>query len=121
MAVTEPWVAWAPPLDPPASGGLAYETAEAIAAAWWHVEPHRAAAEMWTAYAATLPPSASVSSVQTGAQSVVYAPAISGGERGLAIAQADWHRSRCSTFESVPLAAAASRHVPGRRWSALSA
>jgi hypothetical protein len=105
VAVTEPWVAWAPPLDPPTAGGLPVEQAEAIAAAWWSDEPHRAAAEMWTAYAATLPPSAAVSSVQTGAQSVVYAPAIAGGERGLAIAQADWHRSFVSTLASVPLRA----------------
>ena len=98
-----PWVSWAPPLDPPTPGGLPAGQAEQIAAAWWDDEPHRAAAEMWEAYAATLPPSASVSSVQTGAQSVVYAPAMAGGDYGLAISRAQWHRSMCSTAESVPL------------------
>ena len=30
-----PWEAWAPPLNPPAAGGLPLDQAEAIADAWW--------------------------------------------------------------------------------------
>lgn len=117
--MTEPgsspaWVAWAPPLDPPTAGGLPADQAEQLAAVWWDDDPHRAAAEMWETYAAMLPASALVSSVQTGAQSVVYAPAMAGGEYGLAIAKAAWHRSLCSTFESVPLIAALP--IPPWRW-----
>jgi hypothetical protein len=51
-----PWVAWAPPLDPPTPGGLDLGEAEAIALAYWHDDPHLAAALMWEHYAATLPP-----------------------------------------------------------------
>lgn len=98
------WQTWAPPLDPPTDGGLPVGQAEQIIAEWWDIDRHRAAAEMWEAYAATLPPSASVSSVQTGAQSVVYAPAQAGGDYGLALSRAQWHRSRASNAESVPLA-----------------
>ena len=52
---------WAPPLDPPTPGGLAAADAEAIALAWWHDDPHLAAALMWEPYAATLPPAPAVS------------------------------------------------------------
>ena len=88
-----PWVAWAPPLDPPTDGALPYDTAEAIAAAYWDQSPHLAAALMWEAYAATLPPTPAVASVSTGAQSVVYSPPAPGGEFGLAMQRAAWHRS----------------------------
>lgn len=96
------WESWAPPLDPPTPGGLSSADAEAIAAAYWDDDPHLAAALMWESYAATLPPSAAVSQVATGSQSVTYAPALPGGEYGLAIARAAWHRSFC-TFATVPL------------------
>ncbi len=99
-----PWAAWAPPLDPPTPGGLAVEEAEAIAHAWWAEDPHMCACLQWTAYAATLPPSAAVSQVATGSQSVTYAPALPSGEYGLALARAEWHRSFCS-LASVPLRA----------------
>jgi hypothetical protein len=97
-----PWAAWAPPLDPPTPGGLAAADAAAIALAYWHDDPHLAAALMWEAYAATLPPSPAVSQVSTGSQSVTYAPAVPSGEYGLAIARAAWHRS-FTTAVSVPL------------------
>jgi hypothetical protein len=99
-----PWASWAPPLDPPTPGGLPTEEAEAIAAAYWDDDPHMCAALQWESYAATLPPSAAVSQVATGSQSVTYAPALPGGEYGLAIARAAWHRSFCS-FATVPLVA----------------
>jgi hypothetical protein len=60
---------------------------------------------MWEAYAATLPPSAAVSQVATGAQSVTYNPALPAGDYGLAIARANWHRS-FTTLASVPLRSA---------------
>jgi hypothetical protein len=105
MTSPPPWAAWAPPLDPPTPGGLATDDAEAIAHAWWATDPHLAAALMWEHYAATLPPSAAVSQVATGSQSVTYAPALPGGEYGLAIARATWHRSY-NSLVSVPLRAA---------------
>lgn len=100
-----PWEAWAPPLDPPATGGLPAADAELIAAAWWHRDPHLCAALMWESYAATLPPASAVSQVQTGAQSVTYSPAAPGGELGAALARAAWHRSHVGTLVSVPLRA----------------
>lgn len=100
-----PWVAWAPPLDPPTPGGLDVYEAEAIAAAHWDDDPHLAAALMWEPYAATLPPSAAVSQVATGSQSVTYNPALPAGDYGLAIGRAAWHRSFCSLV-SVPLRSA---------------
>lgn len=96
------WEAWAPPLAPPADGGLPVEEAARIADACWDDDPHLAAALQWEAYAATLPPAASVSSVTTGYQSVSYAPAVPGGDLGLAMSRAAWHRS-FSTGGSVPL------------------
>jgi hypothetical protein len=97
-----PWLSWAPPLDPPTPGGLAADDAEAIALAYWHDDPHLAAALMWEHYAATLPPAPAVSQVATGSQSVTYAPALPSGEYGLALARAAWHRS-FTTLASVPL------------------
>jgi hypothetical protein len=99
-----PWAAWAPPLDPPTPGGLAVAEAADIAAAHWDDDPHLAASLMWEHYAATLPPSAPVSQVATGSQSVSYSPAIPSGEYGLALARAAWHRS-FTTAVSVPLRA----------------
>ena len=43
-----------------------------------------------------------VSQVATGAQSVSYSPALPGGDYGLAMARANWHRS-FTTAVSVPL------------------
>ena len=97
-----PWLSWAPPLDPPTPGGLAADDAEAIAAQWWTADPHLCAALQWEHYAASLPPSAAVSQVATGSQSVTYAPALPSGEYGLALARAAWHRSY-TTLASVPL------------------
>ena len=99
------WEAWAPPLAPPADGGLPYGEAQAIADACWADDPHLCAALQWEAYAATLPPVPSVSSVTTGYQSVSYSPAGPGGEFGLAMARATWHRSMRGTADSVPLRA----------------
>jgi hypothetical protein len=98
------WEAWAPPLSPPASGGLPVDQAEAIAAAWWEEDPHLAAALMWESYAATLPATPTVSQVATGAQSVSYSPAQPAGDYGLALARAAWHRSFTSA-QSIPLEA----------------
>jgi hypothetical protein len=97
------WESWAPPLDPPVAGGLPVDEAQQLADAYWDDEPHLAAALMWESYAATLTPTPSVSSVQTGAQSVAYRPAMPGGDYGLAIARAQWHRSFCDIADSVPL------------------
>jgi hypothetical protein len=97
-----PWEAWAPPLNPPASGGLPQDQAQAIAAACWEQDPHLAAALMWEFYAATLPMTPAVSQVATGAQSVSYSPAQPAGAYGLALARAAWHRSFTSAV-SVPL------------------
>jgi len=89
----QPWEAWAPKLDPPTAGGLPYDVAATIAAAFWEDSPHEAAAQMWEAYAAMLDPTLAVSMVNTGAQSVSYGTARPGGEYGLAVARAEWHRS----------------------------
>ena len=97
-----PWESWAPPLNPPAAGGLPLDQAQAIADAWWATDPHLCAALQWESYAATLPMTPTVSQVATGAQSVSYSPALPGGDYGLAMARASWHRS-FTTFVSVPL------------------
>jgi hypothetical protein len=96
------WESWAPPLSPPSEGGLDYDVAASIAAAWWECEPHLAAALMWESYAATLPPELPVSMVTTGSQSVAYGRAVPTGELGAAMAQAEWHRSFVAVA-SVPL------------------
>jgi len=81
------------------------DQAECIAAAAWPIDPHLAAAMMWEAYAAMLPPTPAVASVQTGAQSVSYSPAAPTGDYGLAMARAAWHRSFVAgQLISVPLA-----------------
>jgi hypothetical protein len=97
------WEAWAPPLAPPADGGLPRDEAEAIADALWDEEPHLAAALMWESWAATLPPAPAVASVSTGVQSVAYSPAMPGGQLGLALGRAQWHRSMTGSLVSVPL------------------
>jgi hypothetical protein len=97
------WEAWAPPLAPPADGGLPRDEAQAIADAWWADEPHLCAALQWEAYAATLPPSMPVAQVATGMQSVSYGRAIPGGDLGAAMARAAWHRSFLSELGSAPL------------------
>jgi hypothetical protein len=99
-----PWQSWAPPLDPPTAGGLPEDQAQVIADACWDDDPHLCAALQWEAYAATLPQSAAVQSVHTGMQSVAYYPPIPGGEFGLAMARAEWHRAFL-TFQAVPLQA----------------
>ena len=112
------WESWAPPLDPPASGGLPQDQAQAIADAWWDEDPHLCAALQWEAYAATLPMTPTVSQVATGAQSVSYSPALPGGSYGLAMARATWHRS-FTTAVSVPLEspmAEARRDLDRHRW-----
>ena len=96
------WESWAPPLSPPADGGLDRDEAEDIAAAWWECEPHLAAALMWESYAASLPPELPVSMVTTGSQSVACGSAMPGGELGAAMARASWHRSFCAAG-SAPL------------------
>jgi hypothetical protein len=103
MIACPSWESWAPPIAPPATGGLPRDEAEAIADALWADDPHLAAAIMWEHYAATLPPTPAVSLVQTGAQSVSYSPAGPVGEYGLAISRANWHRSFLSGLVSVPL------------------
>jgi hypothetical protein len=69
----------------------------------WADDPHRAAAVAWEAYAATLPPTPTVSQVATGAQSVSYSPAMPGGAYGLAVQRASWHRSFLATIVSAEL------------------
>jgi hypothetical protein len=96
------WERWAPPLDPPAPGGLPLADAVAIAAACWDDDPHLAAAIMWEHYAAQLAPEPAVASVTTGAQSVVYSGAAGGGDFGKATARAAWHRSQRGA-QSVPV------------------
>ena len=101
------WEAWGPPLAPPTTGGLPRDEAQAIADEWWAGEPHLCAALQWEAYAATLPPAPVVASVSTGVQSVAYSPAMPGGQLGLALSRAAWHRSMMGSLASVPLRAAA--------------
>jgi hypothetical protein len=98
------WETWAPPLDPPASGGLSADLALSIAElSYWPESPHLTAALQWEAYAATLEPTLPVSTVSTGAQSVGFDPAAAPGPYGAAIRQAQWHRSFLSDLMSVPL------------------
>jgi hypothetical protein len=101
------WESWAPPLAPPTTGGLPRDQAQAIADACWDDEPHLAAALMWESYAATLAQTAAVSQVTTGSQSLTYSPAAPGGDFGLAVARAAWHRSFLGGLGSVPLSVGA--------------
>ena len=96
------WEAWAPPLAPPADGGLPYADAQAIADAWWDDDPHLCSALQWESYAAMMPPELAVAQVSTGAQSVSYGQATPGGALGAALARASWHRSFTGAV-SVPL------------------
>ena len=98
-----PWQAWAPPLDPPTTGGLPLDQAQAIADACWADDPHLCAALQWESYAAMLPPTPAVASVATGAQTVSYSPASPTGDYGLALQRAAWHRSMSGGATSVPL------------------
>ena len=97
------WQEWAPPLDPPATGGLPLEAAQALADAHWDEDPHLCSALQWEAYAALLPPTPTVAQVATGQQSVSYSPPMPGGEYGTALARAAWHRSFLGTLHSAPL------------------
>ena len=80
-----------------------WDDAEAIAADWWDESPHLCAALQWESYAATLPPAPAVSAVSTGVQSVAYSPPMPGGQLGLALGRAAWHRSMLGSLASVPL------------------
>lgn len=95
------WQLWAPPLDPPAGGGLPFDVAQDIADQWWACDPYEAAALMWTYYALMSPTEADVVSVTTGAQSVAYSGP--GSRFALAMARADWFRSQGGSLISVPL------------------
>ena len=64
-------------------------------------DPHRAAAEAWGAWAATLTATPAVSSVSTGDQTVQYASGASSYDA--AMQRANWHASRAKVL-SVPLA-----------------
>ena len=103
MSAAASWEAWAPPLAPPADGGLPYDEAQAIADAWWDERAAPVRGLQWEAYAATLPPTLPVAQVATGMQSVSYGRAVPGGELGEAITRAAWHRSLLSGLISVPL------------------
>ena len=103
------WEAWAPPLDPPSSGGLPVEEAERIADAWWDELPHLCAALQWEAYAATLPPRCRSRRSPPGCSRVSYGRAVPAGALGEAMTRAAWHRSLLSELGSVPL------RVAGRR------
>lgn len=96
------WRLWAPPLDPPAEGGLPEAYAEEIAAAYWAADQWLALALMWEAYAASLPPEPAVVSVSTGVQSVGYSGG-GGGQFAQAMARAQWFRSQMGSLKSVPL------------------
>jgi hypothetical protein len=104
------WQVWAPPLDPPAPGGLPREVAEQVVRNGERsgLCDHCVAAELWEAYAGMLPPAPVVASVATGAQSVSYGAGSYGTDQaGLAMARATWHRQFCDgQLTSVPLALA---------------
>ena len=57
-------------------------------------DPHRAAGEAWEAWAATLPVTATVTSVSTGDQSVTYKDGVS--EYDAAVQRAEWHLARAN-------------------------
>jgi hypothetical protein len=97
------WQAWAPPLDPPAAGGLPEPEAALIAQAYWDDDPHLCAALQWEAYAASLPPTPTVAQVATGSQSVSYSPPVPSGNYGLAVSRAAWHRSFVGSLHTAPL------------------
>jgi hypothetical protein len=88
------------------------DQAEAIAAAYWADDPHEAAALMWESYAAGLPPTPTVAQVATGSQSVSYSPPIPGGDYGLAITRANWHRSLSGSLHTAPMVADSPVAVP---------
>ena len=115
MSAAASWESWAPPLSPPADGGLPRAEAERIADDWWDTEPHLCAALQWEAYAATLPPTLPVAQVATGMQSVSYGRAVPGGELGAAMTRAAWHRSLLSALVSVPLSNAVPHPVTRAR------
>jgi hypothetical protein len=108
----QPWQLWAPPLDPPTTGGLPAAYAQAIADAVWQDDPHMCAALQWESYAGMLPPTPAVANVSTGAQSVSYSPPAPVGDYGLAIQRAEWHRSLANGLISVPLTVPAELDVP---------
>jgi hypothetical protein len=112
------WQLWAPPLDPPTPGGLPFDTAQMLADATWGTDPHLCAALQWEAYAGMLPPAAAVAQVSTGAQSVSYSPPMPGGDSGLAMARAAWHRSLMSSGIGVELVQSppALPSAPGTPW-----
>jgi len=113
------WTLWAPPLDPPTAGGLPESVAQAIADAAWSTDPHLCAALQWEAYAGMLPPQPAVASVSTGAQSVSYSPPMPGGDFGLAMSRAAYHRSLASSLGTIELTVAepALASVPDNPWA----
>jgi hypothetical protein len=113
------WQLWAPPLDPPVAGGLPVSVAQSIADATWATDPHMCAALQWEAYAGMLPPMPAVSSVSTGAQSVAYSPPLAGGDFGLAMQRAEYHRKLAgslTTAQQLTVADPAKTSVPGNPW-----
>jgi hypothetical protein len=100
-------------LDPPDPGGLPADAAQAIADQYWSSDPHLCAALQWEAYAGMLPPAPSVASVSTGVQTVSYQPPMAGGDFGLAMARAQYHRSLMSSMDTAVLVIAAPPVVPG--------
>lgn len=111
------WQAWAPPLAPPADGGLPAGQAQDIADALWDEDPHLCAALQWEAWAATLDPTHTVAQVSTGSQSVSYSPAQPGGQYGLALSRAAWHRSFTDALVSVPLTSTREELAGGLPWA----
>ena len=101
------------PSGPTHRGGLPADVAQQIADAFWATDPHLAAALMWEAYAAMLPPAPAVASVSTGAQSVSYSPPVAGGDFGLAMGRAEYHRSLMCSMDTAPLEVADPGAVPG--------
>ena len=66
-----------------------------------------------------LPPSQAVASVSTGVQAVNYGQAMPGGELGLAMSRAQWHRSFVSgQLLTIPLTIApvADSDIPPPPW-----
>ncbi len=100
-------------------GGLPVASAQAIADATWETDPHLCAALQWEAYAAMLPPAPSVAAVSTGAQSVSYSPPLPGGDFGLALSRAAWHRSLMQSVGSAEMTVGdpALVSAPGNPWA----
>ena len=102
------WELWAPPLAPPADGGLPYAEAEAIASAWWDNDPHLCGAPpMGVVRGDDAPGAGRRAGLDRRSERVSYGQATPGGDLGAALARASWHRSFTSAV-SVPLRTAKS-------------